>query len=34
MNNVIDIYGAGKKPNYPDIDSISFNVKDKTILSY
>ena len=32
MNNVIDIYGAGKKPNYPDIDSISFNVKDKNYI--
>ncbi|MBV8327299.1 YdcF family protein [Chryseobacterium sp.] len=32
MNNVIDIYGAGKKPNYPEIDSISFNVKDKNYI--
>ncbi len=32
MNNVIDIYGAGKKPDYPEIDSISFNVKDKNYI--
>ncbi|WP_407484150.1 YdcF family protein [Elizabethkingia meningoseptica] len=32
MNHVIDIYGAGKKPDYPDIDSISFNVKDKSYI--
>ena len=25
INYTIDVYGAGKKPNYPNIDSISFN---------
>lgn len=29
INRVIDIYALGKKPNYPAIDSISFDVKDK-----
>lgn len=29
INRVIDIYALGKKPNYPAIDSISFNVKEK-----
>lgn len=29
INRVIDIYALGKKPNYPAIDSISFNVADK-----
>lgn len=28
MNGVIDIYAGGQKPNYPKIDSISFNVRD------
>jgi uncharacterized SAM-binding protein YcdF (DUF218 family) len=26
INFVIDVYGAGKRPNYPNIDSISFKV--------
>lgn len=30
INSVIDVYALGKKPNYPAIDSISFNVKDKS----
>ncbi len=30
INRVIDIYTLGKKSNYPAIDSISFNVKDKS----
>lgn len=29
INRVIDIYALGEKPNYPAIDSISFNVKDR-----
>ncbi len=28
INWAIDVYGAGKKPNYPLIDSISFHVYD------
>jgi hypothetical protein len=28
VNYAIDVYAAGKKPNYPNIDSISFNIKD------
>lgn len=28
INRVIDIYALGKKPNYPAIDSISFDVKN------
>ena len=28
INYAIDVYAAGKKPNYPNIDSISFNVRD------
>lgn len=32
MNKVIDIYAAGSKPNYPKIDSISFDVKDKNYV--
>lgn len=30
INHTIAVYADGKKPNYPDIDSIAFNVKDKT----
>lgn len=33
MNYVIDVYGGGTRPNYPNIDSISFNVKDPRYLS-
>ncbi|RYX87408.1 YdcF family protein, partial [bacterium] len=29
INRAIDIYALGKKPNYPAIDSIGFNVKDR-----
>jgi len=32
MNLVIDIYAGAKKPNYPKIDSISFNVRDPRYL--
>lgn len=32
MNNVIDVYGGGEKPNYPKIDSISFDVKRAAYL--
>jgi hypothetical protein len=28
INFVIGVYAEGKKPNYPNIDSISFNTKD------
>jgi hypothetical protein len=28
VNYAIDVYAAGKKPNYPNIDSISFNTRD------
>lgn len=28
INFVIGVYAAGSKPNYPNIDSIAFNVKD------
>ncbi len=30
INYCIGVYGEGMKPNYPKIDSISFNVKNKT----
>lgn len=29
INNIIDVYAGGKKPNYAKIDSISFNVLDR-----
>lgn len=29
VNYVIDVYAGGQKPNYPQIDSISFDVKSK-----
>ena len=29
VNHTIAVYGGGKKPNYPLIDSISFNIRDK-----
>jgi len=29
VNFAISVYAGGQKPNYPKIDSISFNVKDK-----
>lgn len=29
INYAIDVYAGGKKPNYPNIDSISFNVQSK-----
>ncbi len=36
LNRVIEIYGEGKLPNYPKIDSIGFNVKSRSfaILAY
>lgn len=30
INYTIGVYGKGKKPNYPHIDSISFNVYDRS----
>jgi DUF218 domain-containing protein len=30
VNHTIGVYGGGQKPNYPLIDSISFNVRDKS----
>jgi hypothetical protein len=27
INNIIDVYGAGKPPRYPQIDSITYDVK-------
>lgn len=30
VNHTIDVYADGQKPNYPVIDSIGFNVKDKS----
>lgn len=32
MNDVIDVYAGGKKPNYPFIDSISFDITKKSFL--
>ncbi|MGJ1430603.1 YdcF family protein [Sphingobacterium spiritivorum] len=32
MNYVIDVYAGAKKPNYPKIDSISFDVTKKAYL--
>lgn len=29
INNVIDVYGTGKAPRYPQIDSVSFDVKSQ-----
>jgi hypothetical protein len=29
INYTIDVYAGGKKPNYPLIDSVSFNTKHK-----
>jgi hypothetical protein len=29
INFAIDVYASGQKPNYPKIDSISFDVRDK-----
>lgn len=29
INNIIDIYGTGKAPKYPQIDSVSFDVKSQ-----
>ncbi|WDF68813.1 YdcF family protein [Sphingobacterium oryzagri] len=33
MNDVIDVYAGGVKPNYPAIDSISFNTRDPRYLT-
>lgn len=30
INHVIDVYAGGGKPNYPKIDSISFDIRDKS----
>ncbi len=30
VNHTIEVYAEGKKPNYPQIDSISFDVKKKS----
>lgn len=30
INNIIDIYGAGKAPRYPQIDSVTYDVKSET----
>ena len=29
INNIIDVYGTGKAPRYPQIDSVSFDVKSQ-----
>ncbi|MET1054985.1 MAG: YdcF family protein [Pedobacter sp.] len=29
INHTIGVYGGGQKPNYPLIDSISFNIRDR-----
>src|SRR5215469_6975331 len=29
INRVIDVYGTGQKPRYPEIDSVSFDVKSR-----
>lgn len=33
VNYTIDVYGGGKKPNYPNIDSIAFNVKSRSYMN-
>ncbi|MHC8949989.1 YdcF family protein [Sphingobacterium hungaricum] len=33
MNYVIDVYAGAKKPNYPRIDSISFDISKKSYLA-
>lgn len=33
INYTIDVYGAAKKPNYPRIDSISFDVSKRSYLA-
>lgn len=33
VNYAIEVYAEGKKPNYPAIDSISFNVKSRSYLN-
>jgi hypothetical protein len=30
INHTIEVYAAGKKPNFPDVDSINFNVYKST----
>lgn len=32
INNIIDVYGAGKAPRYPVIDSVSYDVKSEGYL--
>ena len=33
INYVIEVYAEGRKPNYPAIDSISFNIKNRGYLN-
>lgn len=33
VNYIINVYAEGKKPNYPAIDSISFNTKEKSYFT-
>jgi len=33
VNYAIEVYAEGRKPNYPAIDSISFNVKNRSYLN-
>ncbi|WP_206106006.1 YdcF family protein [Olivibacter sp. XZL3] len=33
VNYTIDVYGGGEKPNYPNIDSIAFNVKSRSYMN-
>ena len=33
VNYAIEVYAEGRKPNYPAIDSISFNVKSRSYLN-
>jgi hypothetical protein len=33
INHTIAVYAEGEKPNYPDIDSISFNVHSKNYIN-
>jgi hypothetical protein len=32
VNNILSVYGKGEKPQYPDIDSISFDTSNKDYL--
>jgi hypothetical protein len=33
VNHIIGVYAEGRKPNYPAIDSISFNTRDKSYFN-